>query len=55
MFFEFDGAIHELNSGDAIAIPSNVPHKAWTTEQSVKAVDAWSPVREEFKSMTSNK
>jgi hypothetical protein len=28
-----------------IALPANVPHAAWTREQSARAVDAWSPPR----------
>lgn len=37
-----------VGPGDVIAIPSGVPHAAYTTDEAVKAVDAWSPVREEF-------
>lgn len=37
-----------VGPGDIIAIPSNVPHAAFAGNGHVRAVDAWSPVRQEF-------
>lgn len=48
LVFEFDGRIEALKSGDAIAIPANRPHSCWTESLACKAVDAWSPVREDY-------
>lgn len=39
-----------VKAGEVIAIPSNLMHGAYTKDISVKAVDAWSPVRDEYKS-----
>jgi len=48
LFFELNGRMKCVRSGDLIAIPSNVPHAACAKEKRVRAVDAWSPVRDEF-------
>jgi quercetin dioxygenase-like cupin family protein len=48
LFFELDGAATAVNEGEVIAIPSRVPHTAFTRASMVKAVDAWSPVVAEF-------
>ncbi len=37
-----------LKPGDVIAIPSNVIHSAFTDDKPCIAVDAWSPVREDY-------
>jgi quercetin dioxygenase-like cupin family protein len=37
-----------LKPGEVIAIPSNVVHSAFTANKPCKAVDAWSPIREDF-------
>lgn len=49
LFFEMNGKTTLVHSGEVVAIPSNVSHAAYTKEEPVKAVDAWSPVREEYK------
>lgn len=49
LFFETGGTVIGVQAGDVIAIPSGVPHAAFTREQSGKAVDAWSPVMERYK------
>lgn len=46
--FSYEGKTVTLTSGDVIAIPSNMRHAAFTGIKPCKAVDAWSPVREEF-------
>ena len=46
--FYFDNKQVKLNVGDVVAVPSNVKHSASTGKKSCRAVDAWSPVREDF-------
>lgn len=41
--FELDQDRHVLGPGDAIAIPSGVPHAVTAADGPVAAVDAWSP------------
>lgn len=38
-----------VKSGEVIAIPSNIKHSVYTKGKSAKAVDAWSPVRKEYR------
>ncbi len=38
-----------VQAGDRFRIPGNVPHKVINLEQPLKAVDAFHPVREEYK------
>jgi quercetin dioxygenase-like cupin family protein len=47
LFFEIDGAVTAVDAGEVVAIPSRVPHAAFTRESIAKAVDAWSPIVEE--------
>jgi len=35
-------------TGEVIAIPSNLLHGVYTKDTFVKAIDAWSPIREEY-------
>lgn len=49
LFFKFRGKKVGVKKGEVIAIPSNTPHEAYTQTSSVIAVDAWSPVMEEYK------
>jgi amino-acid N-acetyltransferase len=44
LFFRMDDKTVHLQAGEAIAIPSNLPHSVYTKSQGAKAVDAWSPV-----------
>jgi len=48
--FELEGHTVIVGPGEVIAIPSNVPHAVFNREQPVRAVDAWSPVMEKYKS-----
>lgn len=50
LFFQMDGRTVRLGEGEAIAIPSNVPHAVFTKSKGAKAVDAWSPVMDLYKS-----
>lgn len=49
LFFETGGKTIGVKEGEVIAIPSGIPHAAFTKENAVKAVDAWSPVMEKYK------
>jgi len=48
LFFESDDEIYCLEQGDSIVIPSNVKHRAWTTDTGCKAIDSWSPANEKY-------
>ena len=48
LFFDIKGKIYPVKQGEAIAIPSNVPHSVFTKQEKVKAVDAWSPVNKKY-------
>lgn len=49
LFFESGDKVIAVGKGEVIALPSNIPHAAYTTDKAVKAVDAWSPVRDKYK------
>ena len=49
LFFETGGQVIAVKAGEVIALPSNVPHAVFTREHAVRAVDAWSPVREDYR------
>jgi len=49
LYFEMIDKMVSVNEGDVIAIPSNIKHAVFTKDEFVRAVDAWSPVREEYK------
>lgn len=49
LFFEIPEETICVKEGEVIAIPSDIPHAVFTTESTVKAVDAWSPVIEKYK------
>ncbi|MBI5741977.1 MAG: cupin domain-containing protein [Nitrospirae bacterium] len=46
--FAYGGKAVTLKAGEVIAIPSGVAHSASTGGKPCKAVDAWSPVRQDF-------
>lgn len=48
LFFEIDGRTSAVESGEVVAIPSRVPHVVFTGDAMVKAIDAWSPIVEEY-------
>jgi len=45
LFFEVEGKKIRAGPGEVIALPSNLPHAAWTEGRPARAVDAWSPPR----------
>ncbi len=49
LFFEVGGRVVGVKAGEVIALPSDLPHAVFTREEAVKAVDAWSPVREKYR------
>jgi len=50
LFFELPGRTVCVGAGEVIAIPSNLPHAVFTREKPARAVDAWSPVMDKYKS-----
>jgi quercetin dioxygenase-like cupin family protein len=49
LFFEVGGTIVGVKKDEVIALPSGIPHRVFSREQFVRAVDAWSPVMEKYK------
>ncbi len=49
LYFELHEQTVAVGAGEVIAIPSNVEHAVYTETEAVRAVDAWSPVREEYR------
>lgn len=47
LFFLGD-AVHELSAGDLITVPPNVPHAIQLLTPSVRLIDSFTPIREEF-------
>lgn len=43
-----DGQPHHMRPGDLASIPPNVPHGIQTLTAHVRAIDAFSPIREDF-------
>ena len=44
LYFELDDGLVAVGAGEAIAVPSNVPHAVFTGTEAARAVDAWSPI-----------
>jgi hypothetical protein len=38
-----------LNAGDGVLIPPNTPHGGVILDEPCRAIDAWHPVREDYK------
>jgi quercetin dioxygenase-like cupin family protein len=38
-----------VKAGEVLAVPSNLYHGVYTKNKFVKAIDAWSPIRKEYK------
>ena len=49
MEFDLDGEKQVLQAGDGVLIPPDVPHSAVIGPQPCKALDAWHPVREDYR------
>lgn len=49
LYFEIQEQTIAVKAGEVIAIPSNAEHAVHTKTEAIRAVDAWSPVREEYR------
>lgn len=49
MEFTVEGETRILKKGDGVVILSNQEHSAKVLDKSTKAVDAWHPIREDYK------
>jgi quercetin dioxygenase-like cupin family protein len=49
MAFDLDGDKRVLRAGDGVLIPPDVPHSAVILEAPCRAIDAWHPVREDYR------
>ncbi|MBI4759288.1 MAG: cupin domain-containing protein [Chloroflexi bacterium] len=47
--FNLDGQVALLSAGDGVAVPANLRHSARALDIPTKAIDAWHPVREDYK------
>ena len=47
--FTLDEETRILNTGQGVTVASNVPHSARSLDGPARVVDAWHPVREEYK------
>jgi quercetin dioxygenase-like cupin family protein len=47
--FELDGEKRLLRAGDGVLIPPGTPHGAVTLDEPCRVVDAWHPIREDYK------
>lgn len=43
------GVTKIVSKGDVVAVPANIPHSAKIQDKFTIAIDAWSPVREDYK------
>lgn len=48
LLFDLDGEMIRVKEGEVIAIPSNIPHAAFTESKAARACDAWSPVMPQY-------
>ncbi|MBM4135652.1 MAG: cupin domain-containing protein [Nitrospira sp.] len=49
MEFTLNGEIRILKAGDGVVILSNQEHSARILNRPTKAVDAWDPIREDYR------
>ena len=49
MEFDLDGEKQVLQAGDGASVPPNTPHSAVITGEGCRALDAWHPVREDYR------
>ncbi|MGD8793271.1 MAG: cupin domain-containing protein [Anaerolineae bacterium] len=49
MAFDLDGEKRVLQAGDGALIPPDVPHGAVILDAPCRALDAWHPVREDYR------
>ncbi|MDY7078162.1 MAG: cupin domain-containing protein [Chloroflexota bacterium] len=49
MEFRLGDERHTLRAGDGVCCPPNIPHSAVILDEPTVALDAWYPLREEYK------
>lgn len=49
MRFTLDGEVQELQAGDGVLVAPDVTHSAVILEQPCRAIDAWHPIREDYR------
>lgn len=49
MEFNLDGEKRVLHAGDGVLIPPGTPHGAVILDESCRALDAWHPVRDDYR------
>jgi quercetin dioxygenase-like cupin family protein len=49
LYFETQERTVAVRAGEVIAVPSSMEHAVYTKNDAVRAVDAWSPIREDYK------
>ena len=49
MEFDLDGEVRVLEAGDGVLIAPDVPHSAVVLDEACQALDAWHPVREDYR------
>jgi quercetin dioxygenase-like cupin family protein len=49
MEFNLDGETRKLTAGDGVLIPPETPHAAVILEEPCRALDAWHPIREDYR------
>ena len=49
MEFDLNGDKRVLRAGDGVLIPPDVPHSAVVLDEPCRAIDAWHPVREDYR------
>jgi quercetin dioxygenase-like cupin family protein len=49
MEFTLDGETQVLHAGDGAVIPPGVPHGAVILDGPCRALDAWHPIREDYR------
>ncbi len=48
LLFFIDGEPHHLSAGDLVTVPGDVPHAIQLLSESVRLVDTFTPIREDF-------
>ena len=52
LFFELDSRLVRVGAGEVIAVPSLVSHAVYAKDFAIRAIDAWSPVPEQYRHAT---
>jgi len=49
MEFTLNGEVKIIRPGDGVVVPSNTEHSAKNLDKRTKVIDAWYPIREDYK------